>query len=108
MAVYIDNMQIEWRGKRWCHLVADTLEELHAFAGTLGLRRDWFQTRASYPHYDVTVPMRRRALILGALEGDRVTIITCAKKLKFELAATKDISVIRPHISIKEEIHASC
>lgn len=87
MPVYVDNEQIAWRGKKWCHLVADNLNELHAFALQLGLRKSWFQDKASYPHYDVTVTVRERALALGALHGDRRTIITCAKALKVELAS---------------------
>ena len=85
MAVYVDDEQIPWRGKLWCHLVADTLSELHAFARRLGLREAWFQSKSSYPHYDVTVNIRDRALTMGAILGDRRTIITCAKLLKHEL-----------------------
>lgn len=90
MAVYVDNEQIQWRGKKWCHLVADSLDELHGFADLLGLRRGWFQDRASYPHYDVTVSVRERALQLGAMHGDRRTIIGCAKALKAQLHALRD------------------
>lgn len=86
MTVYVDNEQLSWRGKKWCHLVADSLEELHGFALKLGLKRAWFQDRASYPHYDVTVSVRDRALQLGAVHGDRRTIIGCAKSLKVQLA----------------------
>lgn len=86
MAVYVDNARIEWQGKLWCHLVADSLSELHSFASTLGLRRTWFQKNASYPHYDVTVECRERALLLGAVAGARVQIISCAKKMKLELS----------------------
>lgn len=86
MAVYVDNARIEWRGRRWCHLVADSVEELHAFASLLGLRRSWFQRNASYPHYDVTVEYRQKALILGAIEGARLQIITCARQMKTQLA----------------------
>jgi Protein of unknown function (DUF4031) len=89
MPVYVDNEQLSWRGKKWCHLVADSLEELHTFALLLGLRRTWFQDKASYPHYDVTVPVRERALLLGALQGDRRTIMTCAKALKLEFQSTR-------------------
>lgn len=86
MAVYVDNMQIEWRGRLWCHLVADSLEELHEFARRLGMRRAWFQHEtSSYPHYDITVESRIRALELGAFAGSRNQIITCARKLKAEL-----------------------
>jgi hypothetical protein len=60
MAVYVDDELIPWRGKLWCHLVADTLPELHAFARRLGLRQAWFQAKAAYPHYDVTVGCWRR------------------------------------------------
>ena len=85
MAVYVDNVRIRWRGKLWCHLVADSLEELHSFAQQLGLKRYWFQDAASYPHYDVTIETRQRALSVGAVEGSRVTIIACARSMKAEL-----------------------
>lgn len=49
-----------------CHLWADTLEELHAFAQRLGLKRAWFQNHRALPHYDLTGPRRRRAVALGA------------------------------------------
>lgn len=87
MAVYVDDEKIPWRGKLWCHLVADTLPELHEFARRLGLREVWFQSKSAYPHYDVTVNVRDRALTMGAVLGDRRTIITCAKLLKHELHA---------------------
>ena len=84
MAVYVDDEQIPWRGKLWCHLVADTLPELHEFASQLGLRRTWFQSKSLYPHYDVTTSVRDRALALGAKLGDRGTIVSCARRLKAE------------------------
>lgn len=87
MAVYVDNSRLPWRGKSWCHLVADSLHELHDFAGRLGLRPEWFQDKTMYPHYDVTVSVRERALSLGAAHGDKLTIITCAKRLRTELSA---------------------
>ena len=87
MAIYVDDEQIQWRGRKWCHLVGDSLVELHQFARRLGLRHDWFQDRASYPHYDVTVSVRQRALELGALHGDRRTIVDRAKAMKAELLA---------------------
>lgn len=86
MTVYVDNERIEWRGRNWCHMVADTPDELHAFARRLGLRKSWFQSASVYPHYDITVSVRNRALELGALDGDRPTIIACAKLLKANLA----------------------
>lgn len=70
MSVYVDDSFIAWRGQRWCHLQADTVEELHEFAGKLGLKREWFQARPGRPeldHYDVTAAKRIRAIELGAI-----------------------------------------
>lgn len=89
MAVYVDDSRLAWRGKSWCHLVADSINELHAFAEQLGLKREWFQDRTMYPHYDVTVNVKERALALGACTGDKRTIIMCAKRLKVELVASR-------------------
>lgn len=71
MMVYIDEL------KRWptkircfkpgsCHLTADTLEELHAFAAKLGLKREWFQEHILLPHYDLTPRKRLAAEMFGA------------------------------------------
>lgn len=85
MAVYVDNVRIPWRGREWCHLLADSLDELHQFAESLGLRRSWFQLNASYPHYDITVSVRAMALHSGAIAATRSEIIACARRLKEEL-----------------------
>lgn len=50
-----------------CHMTADTLEELHAMASKLGLKREWFQGHSSTPHYDLTPTKREKALLLGAV-----------------------------------------
>ena len=67
MAVYVDDAVTLWRGKRWAHLMADTLDELHAFAERLGLPRRAFQDKTSGAHYDVTAQLRERAIALGAV-----------------------------------------
>ncbi len=70
MTVYVDDARIPAKvGKLercWSHLMADTPEELHAFAAQLGLKRSWFQDHRPFWHYDVTDGMRQRALALGA------------------------------------------
>jgi hypothetical protein len=85
MAVYVDDFHTPARvgglTARWSHLIADSRDELHAFAERLGLRREWFQdpvingkpprpqpgSRAAEGwHYDVTESKRREALQLGA------------------------------------------
>lgn len=85
MPVYVDHARISWRGKQWCHLVADTVEELHEFASRLGLRPEWFQRKTLYPHYDVTVSVRERALRLGAVAAHKEVVVTRAKALRAQL-----------------------
>ena len=58
----------ERTGGRWCHMWADTLEELHAMADQIGLRRAWFQAKQRFPHYDLTPRKREAALRAGAVE----------------------------------------
>lgn len=78
MSVYVDSMlpclpNPKWKWDRACHMFADTDDELHAFAISLGLKRSWFQSAppASCPHYDLTTGMRERAVKMGAVELDR-------------------------------------
>ena len=87
MAIYVDFMQIEFKGYKWSHMLADTLQELHDFAALIEVDKRLFHQNASYPHYDVTVQMRETALEYGAIAADRKKIIECAKKLKVELNA---------------------
>ncbi|NDK40083.1 DUF4031 domain-containing protein [Pseudoxanthomonas gei] len=65
MTVYVDDAVTLWRGQRWAHLMADSLEELHAMAAQLGLPRRAFQDKPSGAHYDITVEMREQAMLLG-------------------------------------------
>ena len=43
MAVYVDDAIWAWQGRKWCHLLADEIDELHRFARTLGLSRASYQ-----------------------------------------------------------------
>jgi hypothetical protein len=71
MAVYVDDAVTLWRGRRWAHLMADTLDELHAMAALIGLPRRAFQDKTSGAHYDVDADIREAALRLGALAISR-------------------------------------
>ncbi|RNF82033.1 DUF4031 domain-containing protein [Montanilutibacter psychrotolerans] len=71
MSVYIDDAVWPWRGERWAHLMADTLDELHALAAQLGIARHRFQDRTSGAHYDVPASLRDRAIALGAVPISR-------------------------------------
>lgn len=85
MAVYVDFVKIEFRGYKWCHMLADSLQELHEFADLIEVDKRLFHRDASYPHYDITVQMREAALEHGAVKATRKQIIDAAKKLKVEL-----------------------
>ncbi len=71
--VYIDELRPAWKavgrfpkGTLWCHMTADTLEELHAMAEKIGMKREWFQEK-SVPHYDLVESRRNRAIECGAV-----------------------------------------
>lgn len=77
MAVYVDSIKSaaayrsqNWRFRSFCHMVADSEDELHAMAKRLGLRRDWFQpnVRPWLSHYDLTASKRVLAVKFGAIE----------------------------------------
>ncbi len=80
MAVYVDPLMAWPRTKAWpygwvSHLYADTPEELHALAASIGLRRHWCsdhtQPGSRLLHYDLHAASRGRAVMLGAIEVDR-------------------------------------
>lgn len=57
-------------GKRSCHMTitpGGPLEELHKFAESIGLKREWFQADKVCPHYDLMPSRRERALRNGAV-----------------------------------------
>lgn len=90
MTVYVDDAFREgdhwgrWQGGG--HLQADTLDELHAMADRLGLKRSWLQTKPGRPwrdHYDLTAAKRELALALGA------TPITWRQAARRNIAARK-------------------
>ena len=79
MSVYVDEMapcvpNKNWRYKQSCHLVADSVEELHYFAGRMRLNPAWFQNKPELPHYDLVKGFRMSAVKLGAIEVGRKKI----------------------------------
>lgn len=72
---------IKWGGSetfRWkhsCHLYADSLEELHAFARLIGMKRSWFQNHKIVPHYDLNENRRIVAVQRGAIEHGRSEMV---------------------------------
>lgn len=68
MSVYIDKLR-NYSGKgQWCHMIADTPDELHLMADRIGMKRQWFQNHPKHPHYDLRPSMRKKAIANGAVE----------------------------------------
>ena len=84
MPVYVDPAIWFWQGRKWCHLLADDLDELHRFAADLGIKRASFQgpPRSSTPHYDLTAYERKQAIARGAVSCCRAEIAVIARRLR--------------------------
>lgn len=84
MTVYVDDAFIPAKVRsgrlthdsRWCHMTADTTEELVAMAKSIGLQEKYIQFPGTWKeHFDVTEPKRRQAIAKGAVEvGQRERI----------------------------------
>ena len=79
MSVYVDNAFIQASvpnggrtvTSKWCHMTADSREELDDMAELIGLRLRWIQHPDEWhEHYDVTVSRRAAAVKAGAIEVD--------------------------------------
>lgn len=86
--IYVDDLQV-WphargRFKAWsCHMTADTVVELHAFAARIGVKRHWYHATSLAPHYDLIETERQRALDAGA------QYIPAQKQARRRMAARK-------------------
>lgn len=70
MTVYVDDMRAGYGRMVMCHMLADTDEELHAMANTIGVARKWWQSpeKTSGSHYDIALSKRALAIQSGAVE----------------------------------------
>jgi len=95
MAVYVDDSSIRWRGRQWSHLIADTTEELHAFAARLGLPLVGFHRNPARPwkdHYDIPEAKRKAAIGLGARP---ITCREAAEMLRARRLAVREAAIAR-------------
>jgi hypothetical protein len=82
MSVYVDSLfNYGWKHGSSCHLIADRISELKAFAVKIGLRPEWYQAKSS-PHFDLTVEGRALAVAHGAIELDRRAFVAKIKELR--------------------------
>lgn len=86
MAILVDACRWEWRGRLWCHLVSDhSLEELHHFAGGLGIPRAAFQG----DHYDIHGDLRELAIEYGAEPVDSRDLVRRIRGAGLRLSPTQ-------------------
>ena len=71
-------------------MIADSLDELHAMAETIGLRRGWFQKHAVMPHYDLTPNKRKQAVHHGAIEINAAQMVAELQKRRFHASDNPD------------------
>jgi hypothetical protein len=88
VSVYVDTLQ-EWGWKMYgrtvasCHMIADSLAELHSMASKIGLLPHHVQTSAlGNVHFDLTATRRAKATKLGAVELDRLGFVNKCRELR--------------------------
>jgi hypothetical protein len=82
MAVYVDSLvDYGWKRGRSCHMIADRVSELKAFAVGMGLRLEWYQPESS-PHFDLTAEARVYAVEYGAIELERRAFVEKIRELR--------------------------
>lgn len=79
--VYVDDANVSRYGRGWFHLTADSLEELHVFADSIGVPFRAFHRGARHPHYDISVAQRLNALRSGARPVTSREIVRIAAQL---------------------------
>ena len=95
MTVYVDDAFIPAKirsgrlthDSKWCHMTADSTEELVAMAKAIGLQEKYIQFPGTWKeHFDVTEPKRRLAVAKGAMEvGQRERIKEMGERRMKEL-----------------------
>lgn len=90
MTTYVDNATNPYSRMKMCHMVADTIEELHAMADKIGIQRRWFQNNPDHPHYDLSQSKRVLAIQNGAIEIDSRQLIELIRKHRLLSAKPND------------------
>ncbi|WP_434715621.1 DUF4031 domain-containing protein [Paraburkholderia sp. A3RO-2L] len=68
MSVYVDDMAVAYGRMKMCHMIADSLEELHQMADRIGVSRKWHQKPGTARnHYDIALSKKALALAAGAI-----------------------------------------
>ncbi len=97
MTVYVDPARVRYRGVLYCHVWADSLDELHTAVGKVGMPHAWFQAppKASWPHYDAGPKFRALLVWAGAVETDKYGAAEHEARRKGDRATLARIAVLR-------------
>lgn len=100
MTVYVDDMAAEYMpphapGRRYVmsHMIADTLEELHAMADKIGVARKWFQKG---DHYDITQSKKKLAIKHGArlITWRQLATMSMNRRMGYEMGTPETAEAI--------------
>lgn len=80
MSVYVDPAVWSYGRMKMCHMVADSLDELHAMADSIGIHRKHFQEGKGHDHYDICKSKRNLAIQNGAIEVTAKEIVRICRK----------------------------
>lgn len=86
MSVYVDDAFIPYGYMKMCHMMADTVGELHRMADRIGVDRKHFQD-GRHQHYDICMTKRKLAIDLGAIpmrSKEMVRISLATRKVVIE------------------------
>jgi hypothetical protein len=100
MTVYVDDMRARFGRTVMCHMMADTLDELHAMADRIGVAQRWFQDTHSGPHYDIALSKRALAVQAGAVQ---VTLRQMAAYAWYRRARGVTIDPVAAHVVAQKE-----
>ena len=78
--VYVDSCEWPLGRMMMCHMLSDSIEDLHSMADKIGVSRRWFQN-SRYPHYDICKSKRELAVKFGAIEIGRRQFVEIANRL---------------------------
>lgn len=80
--VYVDEIRnYGWKAGPSCHMYTDgLLSELFEFAARAGIGKSYFHHSKNFPHFDLTVKNRNKAIAAGALESTSRHAVSIRRK----------------------------
>lgn len=107
MAVYVDDMNVQYGRMKMSHLLADSDSELHAMAAKIGVNRKWWQSpeKTSGSHYDIALSKKALAIEYGAIEitWKQACAMNCRRRATGQLGKPEDaVEWLIKHIEEKK------